>query len=161
MNEILPFKEILLLLLSTLSAYLIWRVQFQKDKLKTIESQLSEKKYEIYSELVYIIFDTMHGDKIGKKLNDKELLKRILNIKKNMFLYSSDNMFQSFTDWTLELDKPGTNGVDHFKKYFKLMKLIRKDMGQTKTKLNLDDFMIFIMQNKEEYQKFKQLYNWE
>lgn len=41
------------------------------------------------------------------------------------------------------------------------MKLVRKDMGQTKTKLNLDDFMIFIMQNKEEYQKFKQLYNWE
>lgn len=31
MNEILPLKEILLLLLSTLSAYLIWRVQFQKE----------------------------------------------------------------------------------------------------------------------------------
>lgn len=160
MIEAIPLKEILLLFLSTLSAYLVWRVQFQKDKLKTIESQLSEKKYEIYSELVYIIFDTMHGDKIGKKITDKELLKRILNIKKNMFLYSSDQMFQSFTNWTLELDKPGTNGVDHFKKYFELMKLIRKDMGQTRTKLKLDDFMVFIMQNKAEYKKFKELHNW-
>ncbi|MDR6368731.1 hypothetical protein J2795_001031 [Chryseobacterium bernardetii] len=161
MFENLPLKEILLLILGTLSTYLIWRVQFQKDKIKNIETQLSEKKFQIYSELVYIIFDTMHGEKIGKKVNDKELLKRILDIKKNMFLYASDEMFESFKNWTLELQKPGNNGVDHFKKYFELMKLVRKDMGQSNSKINLDDFMIYIMQNEEEYKKFKTLYNWD
>lgn len=161
MFENLPLKEILLLVLGTLSTYLIWRVQFQKDKIKNIETQLSEKKFQIYSELVYIIFDTMHGEKIGKKVNDKELLKRILDIKKNMFLYASDEMFESFKNWTLELQKPGNNGVDHFKKYFELMKLVRKDMGQSNSKISLDDFMIYIMQNEEEYRKFKTLYNWD
>ncbi|WP_185290823.1 hypothetical protein [Chryseobacterium lactis] len=160
MFENLPLKEILLLILGTLSTYLIWRVQFQKDKIKNIETQLSEKKFQIYSELVYIIFDTMNGEKIGKKVTDKELLKRILDIKKNMFLYASDEMFESFKNWTLELQKPGNNGVDHFKKYFELMKLVRKDMGQSNSKISLDDFMIYIMQNEEEYQKFKTLYNW-
>ncbi|WP_124643362.1 hypothetical protein [Amniculibacterium aquaticum] len=160
MIENLPIKEISLLILGTLSTYLIWRVQFQKDKIKNIETQLSEKKFQIYSELVYIIFDTMHGEKIGKKVNDKELLKRILDIKKNMFLYASDEMFESFKNWTLELQKPGNNGVDHFKKYFELMKLVRKDMGQSNSKISLDDFMIYIMQNEEEYRKFKALYNW-
>lgn len=161
MFENLPLKEILLLILGTLSTYLIWRVQFQKDKIKNIETQLSEKKFQIYSELVYIIFDTMHGEKVGKKITDKELLKRILDIKKNMFLYASDEMFESFKNWTLELQKPGNNGVDHFKKYFELMKLVRKDMGQSNSKISLDDFMIYIMQNEEEYQKFKTLYNWD
>ena len=157
----LPLKEIFLLILGTLSTYLIWRVQYQKDKIKTIENQLSEKKFEIYSELVYIIFDSMYGEKIGKKVGDNELLKRILGIKRSMFLYASDEMFLAFTNWSLELQKPGNNGVDHFKKYFELMKLVRKDMGHTNTKLDLDDFMIYIMQNKEEYQKFKEQYNWK
>lgn len=161
MFETIPLKEILLLILGTLSTFLIWRVQFQKDKIKNIETQLSEKKFQIYSELVYIIFDTMHGDTIGKKVTDKELLKRILDIKKNMFLYASDEMFQSFKEWTLELQKPENNGVDHFKKYFELMKLVRKDMGQSNSKISLDDFMIYIMQNEEEYKKFKLTYNWE
>ncbi|MGD1318188.1 hypothetical protein [Chryseobacterium sp. 2R14A] len=161
MSETIPLKEILLLILGTLSTFLIWRVQFQKDKIKNIETQLSEKKFQIYSELVYIIFDTMHGDKIGKKVTDKELLKRILDIKKNMFLYASDEMFQSFKEWTLELQRPENNGVDHFKKYFELMKLVRKDMGQSNSKISLDDFMIYIMQNEEEYKKFKVMYNWE
>lgn len=161
MIENLPIKEILLLILGTFSTFLIWRVQFQKDKIKNIETQLSEKKFQIYSELVYIIFDMMHGEKIGKKVSDKELLKRILDIKKNMFLYASDEMFESFKNWTLDLQKPGNNGVDHFKKYFELMKLVRKDMGQSNSKISLDDFMIYIMQNEEEYRKFKTLYNWD
>ena len=161
MIENLPSKEIFLLIFGTLSTYLIWRVQYKKEKIKNIENQLSQKKFEIYSELVYIIFDTINGDKIGKKVGNNELLKRILEIKKNMFLYVSDEMFHAFTEWTLELQKPANNGVDHFKKYFELMKLVRKDMGQKNTKLTLDDFMIYLMQNKEDYQKFKELYNWD
>lgn len=161
MIEALPLKEIFLLILGTISTYLIWRVQYQKDKIKIIENQLSEKKFKIYSELVYIIFDTMYGEKIGKKITDDELFKRILEIKKNMFLYASDDMFKAFTSWSLELRKPRNNGVNHFKKYFELMKLVRKDMGQTNTKINLDDFMIYIMQDKGEYQKFKEQYNWK
>ena len=84
MIENLPSKEIFLLIFGTLSTYLIWRVQYQKEKIKNIENQLSQKKFEIYSELVYIIFDTINGDKIGKKVGNNELLKRILEIKKNI-----------------------------------------------------------------------------
>lgn len=78
-----------------------------------------------------------------------------------MFLYASDEMFLAFTDWSLELQKPGNNGVDHFKKYFELIKLVRKDMGNKNTKINLDDFMIYLMQNKDEYLLFKEQNNWK
>lgn len=163
MNEItyseIPYKEILLLILGTVSTFLIWRLQHQKEKIKNIESQLSDRKYKMYSELIYIIFDISGGSKIGKVVSEKEVLKRILDIKRDMFIYAPDEIFKTFTEWTLQLNKQdGT--VNHFETYFKLMKLVRKDMGQTKTKIELDDFMLFFMQNEEEYRKFKELHNW-
>ncbi len=63
-----PYKEILLLLLGTLSTYLVWRVQYQKDRLKNIENQLSDKKYKMYSELLYIFFDVSMANKTGVEI---------------------------------------------------------------------------------------------
>ena len=159
-QESIPYKEIMLSLLGTLSAFLIWRVQHQKDKIKDIESQLSEKKYKLYSEIVYLVIDLSMAHKMGEKsLTQKDIQKRLLTAKRDMFLYAPDKIFKSYTDWTLELqgEQPGVN---HFKTYFKMMKLIRKDMGFGSSKIGLDDFMLFLMQNKEEYRKFKEVNNW-
>lgn len=76
-----------------------------------------------------------------------------------MFFYAPDNFFKTFTDWTLQLNETSP-GVDHFKTYFKMMKLARKDMGHRSSKIDLDDFMLFLMQDKEEYKKFKEINNW-
>jgi hypothetical protein len=158
MNEI-PYKEILLLLLGSLSTYLIWRVQYQKDKIKDIESQLSERKYKLYSELVYIIFDVMNSNKLGNPISESDLLKRMLDIKRDLFLYAPDIIFKTFTEWTLALNNPN-NSTSHFKIYFKMMKLVRKDMGQSSTQINLKDFMVFLFQNESTYEEFKKINNW-
>lgn len=159
-DENIPYKEILLSLLGTLSAFLIWRVQHQKDKIKDIESQLSEKKYKLYSEIVYLIIDLSMAGKMGEKpLTEKDIQKRLLTAKREMFLYAPDKIFKTYTEWTLELQNPDF-GVSHFKTYFKMMRLIRKDMGFGSSKISLDDFMLFLMQNNEEYKKFKQIHNW-
>ncbi len=147
------------MILGTLSTFLLWRIQHQRDKIKNIENQLSDKKYEMYSELIYILFDITSGKKIGKKVSQKDLLKRILAIKRDMFIYGHDEIFKKFTKWTLEINKTN-NSVSHFKTYFELMKLVRKDMGQKHTKLSIDDFMLFYMQSEEEYERFKTEYNW-
>lgn len=163
MNETLitevPYKEILLLILGTLSTFLIWKIQHQKEKIKDIENLVSEKKYKLYSELIYIFFDIANADKLGKKMTERELLKRILDIKKDMFLYAPDEIFKMFTKWTLELNKPN-GSINQFKTYFKLIKLVRADMGQSKTRIELDDFMLFYMQNEQEYSKFKEMHGW-
>jgi len=163
MNETLitevPYKEISLLILGTLSTFLIWKIQHQKEKIKDIENLVSEKKYKLYSELIYIFFDIANADKLGKKMTERELLKRILDIKKDMFLYAPDEIFKMFTKWTLELNKPN-GSINQFKTYFKLIKLVRADMGQSKTRIELDDFMLFYMQNEQEYSKFKEMHGW-
>ncbi|WP_291870704.1 hypothetical protein [Maribacter sp.] len=157
--EQIPFKEIALLILGTLSTFLVWRVQHQKDKIRNVESQLSDKKYQMYSELIYILFDITNGEKVGKKVSQRDLLKRILAIKRDMFIYAPDEIFKKFTKWTLEINKV-ENSMSQFKTYFELMKLVRKDMGQKNTKLDLDDFMLFYMQSEEEYQVLKEQNGW-
>jgi len=157
--ETIPYKEILLLILGTLSTFLIWRLQHQKDKLKDIENQLSDRKYKMYSDVIYLLFDIINSTKTNKTISDTAILKRILDIKRDMFIYAPDNIFKTFTKWTLELNHPESS-VTHFKIYYQMMKLIRKDMGHTSTKIELDDFMLFLMQNEEEYMKFKKMYNW-
>lgn len=162
MSEIIyaevPYKEILLLILGTVSTFLVWKIQYQKEKIKTIENLVSDKKYKLYSELIYIFFDITKGEKIGKTLKPEELLRRLFDIKKDMFLYAPDEIFKTFTKWTLQIDKG--DAIDQFKTYFELIKLVRKDMGHIKTKIGLDDFMLFYMQSESEYQKFKQIHNW-
>lgn len=68
-----PFKEVILLILGAISTYLIWRVQYQKERIKTIESQLSDKKFKIYSDLLYLFFDLSKSSKTGDQITEKEL----------------------------------------------------------------------------------------
>ncbi|MHC0445228.1 hypothetical protein ACWA1F_07445 [Flavobacterium sp. 3-218] len=157
-NSEIPYKEILLLILGTVSTFLVWKIQYQKEKIKTIESLVSDKKYKLYSELIYIFFDITQGEKIGKAMKPQELLKRLFDIKKDMFLYAPDEIFKMFTRWTLQIDKG--ESIDQFKTYFELIKLVRKDMGHVKTQIELDDFMLFYMQSESEYKKFKEIHNW-
>ena len=159
MVEIFPYKEVLLLVLGTLSTYLIWRVQYQKDKMKNIENLISEKKYKLYSEFVYLIFDALHGEKIDKKVTDKELVKRIVDIKRDLFLYANDDIFRKFIEWSIKT-KNEDNKTEHFKTYYELMRLAREDMGQVKTNISLDEFMLFLFQDEIEYEKFKKMNNW-
>lgn len=155
----MPYKELLTWSLGLLSAYLMFKVQTQRDKIKSIESQLSDKKYKMYSELIYIFFDITSAEKIGKEVTEKELIEKIYLIKKDMFLYAPDAVFKKFTTWVTGLNNHD-NPTKHVKVYFDLITLIRKDMGNKSTKLTLDDFMLFYMQNKEEYDKFKKENNW-
>jgi len=52
-----------------LITFLIWKIQYQKEKIKNIEKFVSEKKYRLYSELIYIFFDIANSEKKGKVMS--------------------------------------------------------------------------------------------
>jgi hypothetical protein len=159
MIEHIPIKEILLATLTAFSSFLIWKIQFQKNKIKSIQNQLAERKYQMYSDLIYILFDVTNTEKKGNKSSETELRKKVLSVKKNMFIYAPDKIFKKFTKWLLEVSN--TDSLDHFKTYFEIMKMMREDMGHIKTNITLEEFMLFYMQNKLEYEKFKKSNNWQ
>ena len=96
-----PFKEIMVVFLTALFGYLVWRIQYQKEKIKSIESQLSDKKYKMYSEFVYILFDISKGSKDGQPVENTEVANRFGNVKRDMFLYAPDTIFKKYTEWRL------------------------------------------------------------
>lgn len=155
----IPYKDIFLLILPAIIAYLIWTVQHQKEKIRDIENQLSDKKYDMYSKIIHMFFDITMADKLGEKLSENDLIKKGIEIKKDMYLYAPDNVFIQYKTWLSRLETNENIG-DSFKDYFKLITLIRKDMGNTATKITLDDFMLFYMQSEKEYNLFKANYNW-
>lgn len=156
----LPYKEILTWASGLSSAYLMFRVQAQRDKIKSIENQLSDKKYKMYSELIYIFLDLSRDSKLGKEATEQELVEKIYNIKRDMFIYAPDDVFRKFTEWVLNVGN-ANNPTKHFIIYYDLITLIRKEMGNRKTNLTLDDFMLFYMQNQDEYDKFKKMNGWK
>lgn len=86
-------------------------------------------------------------------------MKRLIAIKKDMYLYAPHEVFKGFTKWSLYLTNYD-NPTKQFKDYYELIKLVRKDIGNSKTKLSLDDFMLFYMQSREEYARFKSQNGW-
>lgn len=146
--------QIITPIIAGLIAYLLWKIKSQKEQINNIQNQLSEKKYLLYSNIIYLVFDIIQSGKTGKKISDKEMLDKLFIIKRDMFLYPTDDIFRTFTKWCMEISIPGNN-IKHFKTYYNLLKLIRIDMGHKETKIEFDEFMLFLMQNEEEYNKIK------
>lgn len=155
----LSINTLLTIIFAFSSAVLVVTLQRRTERLKIVENQLSDKKYKMYSELLYIFFDVSMSEKTGENISQQDLMKRLIAIKRDMYLYAPDEIFRGFTKWLLDLHNHD-NPTKQFKDYYELIKLIRKDMGNRATKLSLDDFMLFYMQSREEYAKFKSQNGW-
>ena len=114
----------------------------------------------MYSELIHIFFDITLASKLGNEMSSEDVSKRFIEIKKDMYLYAPDIVFKQFTEWLLNLNVH-INMTDHFNDYYKLITLVRQDMGNKETKITRDDFMLFFMQDRVEYEKFKIENSWK
>lgn len=152
----IPFTEVFSIVLTFVFAYLLWRIQNQKEKIKTIENQLSDKKYNLYTQVVEIFFEMLKATKSKDNIDEEALIKKMFEIKSGMLLYAPDPIFNAFTEWTLLINK---STADSLEQYVKMIRLIRKEMVTSSKMISYDQMMVFFMQNKEEYEKFKKAHN--
>ncbi len=156
----IPFKEILVWLLGASVTILIFLLQGQRDKIKTIESQLSDKKYKVYIEVISLFYEAFYRNILSPEITpadaEKAIAQRMVSIKRDMMIYAPDPIFKKFTDWlTSATENAGDANIKHFKILYDLMMLMRKDMGNPKTSLSLDEILLSMMQDREEVKKFK------
>jgi Tfp pilus assembly major pilin PilA len=138
---------------TTISVVLLQR---RTERLKIIEGQLSQSKYKAYGELVAIFYDLLKETKTQKKMNNEDVMTRMINAKKDLFIYGSDIVFKKFVAWlTYTSTNPGDS--KHFKLFLSLLIEMRKDMGNPKTKLTPKDIMISLLQSEKEFQSVKDL----
>lgn len=150
------YSELIVGVLVFISTILGFIIKTQHDKILSIKNQISDKKYNIYNEIFSIFFDVMReGKGFTKKTKPNDLPDRIINVKKDLLIYGTDEIIKKFTEWNVNCNNP--NQMSNFQNYLALFILIRKDMGYKKSKLTEKDILRIIMGNDDEYKKFLEL----
>lgn len=148
-NVILGFISIVVTLLC---AYLGALLHRKTERIKIMEGQLSEKRYSAYAKLYDFFYDMFKNSKGNKTINNREMRNRLLEAKKELIMYGTDEVVFALNSYLSSLTEENIyKQVDSF---LDVMVLIRKDMcGETK--INRDAILLNIMQDEKELQKFK------
>lgn len=148
-NVILGFISIVVTLLC---AYLGALLHRKTERIKIMEGQLSEKRYSAYAKLYDFFYDMFKNSKDNKTINNREMSNRLLEAKKELIMYGTDEVVFALNNYLSSLTEEDIyKQVDSF---LDVMVLIRKDMcGETK--INRDAILLNIMQDEKEFQKFK------
>src|SRR5690606_15233149 len=100
-----------------------------------------------------VFFELVEKKDTNTKMS-KKIEKLLLDIKKEMFIYAPDKIIEKFLDWyNNDLNEP--NVFKRIYLYSEILILIRKDMGNPKSKTNENDLIRSILSSHEEFLKFK------
>ena len=138
------------IILTVIIAILGWVMQVKTEQIKIMENQLSDKKYNAYSDLVGLFFSALTNDKGDKS---RILKSKMMEVKKNIFMYGSDSVVKAFNKW-LCASADGTAEDVQFKYFLNLIHNIRKDMGGKQSKFSEYDLLLCLIQNKNEVDIF-------
>lgn len=136
-------------ILLTLFAGLGWLYKHEKEKRLLIERQLSEKKYIVYYKFITIYFDIFKNVKKGKKFDANQFVDKMIEIKKELIIYGSDEVIKKFFKWEI-FSHSGNKSLIPITDVIIEM---RKDMGSPKTKISTKMFLRSIVNDEEAYQE--------
>ena len=146
-------KESLELLSIILSASLVilgWLYTRRIEEMKIMRSQLSERKHKAYADIIATFYSVLKDTKYNKQTNMKMVDSKMMDAKRDIFMYGSDKVFKAFNNWLENASTPR-----QFDAYLNFILTIRKDICG-KTKLKKDDVLMNLIQNREELKKFKE-----
>jgi hypothetical protein len=150
----ISLSDILVAVLTIVAGGLGYIIKEQKEKIKTIQNQLSDKKYKVYHELYSIFFDLLKQQKDIQEKNDIDIGNRLIDVKKDLLIYAPDTIVKKFLEWNKYINnKPGD--IKHILIFLEIFTLIRKDMGQSKSEITGMDILRSIMTTDEEFDKMK------
>lgn len=95
----ISLSDVITVMLALLASALGYIIKQQHDKIRTFQSQLSDKKHEMYNEVLSIFFDILKDQKTNKNRSSIELGLKIIELKKDIILYAPDKVLRKFTDW--------------------------------------------------------------
>jgi len=148
MNDwIYKFLSILLPITCTILGWIIYR---KTERIKIMENQLSDKKYKAYADVVSIFFGILKDTKSNKQVTNKSITDKMIDSKKDIFMYGSDAVFYAFNSFLTKSSKNSNNQKEIMEAFLSFMLAIRQDMCGKKSKLSVRDILINLIQNEEE-----------
>lgn len=150
-ENIIALLSILISAIVALAGFIIAR---QTEKLRTMREQLSEKKYKAYADAVKMFYSVLKDSKAHRATNSGVMMEKMIDIKRDIFMYGSDKVFRSFNRWLLEAKE--NNDKAQFSAFLDFVLEMRKDLCNAKTNLTKHDILLNLTQSEEEARK---LYN--
>ena len=144
------------IILPVVCAILGWIIHRKTERIKIMENQLSDKKYNTYSEIVTMFFNTIKDTKEHKTINQKETMIKIMDAKRDILMYASDDVFKAFNNFLLTSSLMSQQDSDYAvtKSVLQLMRTIRQDMCGKQSSVTEKDILLCLTQNKEDIDKF-------
>ena len=126
-------------------------IAWQTEKLRTMREQLSEKKCNAYTDAVKMFYSVLKESKLNKSTDNEEMMLKMIDIKRDIFMYGSDKVFRTFNEWLLTTNNP--NIKDQLSAFLAFVLEVRKDLCNGKTKLTKRDILLNLTQSEEEARK--------
>lgn len=150
-ENIIAILSIVISAIVAISGYIIAR---QTEKLRTMRKQLSEKKCDAYADAVKMFYSVLKDSKANRATNNGMMMEKMIDIKRDIFMYGSDKVFKAFNAWLLSTTT--TNDKAQFDAFLDFVLEMRKDLCNGKTNLTKHDILLNLTQSEEESRK---LYN--
>ena len=147
-ENIIALLSIIISAIVTIAGIIIAR---QSEKLRTMREQLSQKKYNAYADAVKMFYSVFKDARAHRTMNNDEMMDRMIDIKRDIFMYGSDKVFRAFNRWLL-IAKEG-NDKAQFAAFLDFVLEMRKDLCNNKTNLNKNDILLNLTQSEEETRK--------
>lgn len=147
-ENIIAILSILISAIITIAGIII---AWQTEKLRTMREQLSEKKYNAYADAVKMFYSVLKDANANRAINNKEMMNRMIDIKRDIFMYGSDKVFKAFNKWLLSTTN--SNDKAQFAAFLDFVLEMRKDLCNNKTKLTKHDILLNLTQSEDEAKK--------
>ena len=131
-------------------------VKEQRDKIKNIQNQVSDRKYRVYHEIFSFFFDVFKSQKKLNITTEDDLVLRLIDIKKDLVIYAPDPIVRKLIEWDVTRTSYPKD-PRHLRTFLELFILIRKDMGHHKTSIMPEDILKFIMVDEKEFEAAKNM----
>ena len=147
-ENIIALLSILISAVVALAGIIIAR---QTEKLRTMREQLSEKKYKAYADAVKMFYSVLKDAKAHRTTKNDEMMGKMIDIKRDIFMYGSDKVFKAFNTWLLSTTS--TNDKAQFAAFLDFVLEMRKDLCNGKTSLTKHDILLNLTQSEAEARK--------
>lgn len=139
---------ILSILISAIVAVAGIIIAQQSERLRAMREQLSEKKCKAYADAMMMFYSILKDSKLHRPIDNKAMMQKMIDAKKDIFMYGSDKVFKAFNKWLVVAFE--NNPKTQFDSFLEFVLEMRKDIFNGNTKLTKHDILLNLTQSEEE-----------
>ena len=124
---------------------------------QSVEREIRANKVPIYEEFLGFMSRLLHGEKIGKKPTDEEMVVFMIEFNQKMMVWGSDSVLAAWRDWRKTIVSDGDPEGNSWRlgqmmhSYENIIYAIRKDLGHRNDGLNKGDLLRLFINDYDEF----------